>query len=244
MTDETPEPAHHGQVAIELAMLTILQARVKAEIDARRDTVARTWAGGTTIPLELPNPGNPARPIQVGKIRADGGQGIARISDPAAWQKWCLEQYGHNVTHQPAGLTSWQLDAKSRYALTQAGEQYLELASGFGADVGAATTAMLDALEAEGYTLTKRQAVPERIVVQESWEKVVLEATQKAGLPVTPNGDTPEGVEFVPAENAPVRPVVTIGKDEAIRTAFVQAHRGILPALTGTITPEEAGNDR
>lgn len=236
--EETPA-VHHGQTATELALLTILQARVKAEIDARRDTVATTWAGGTSIPLEIPNPDNPSRPIKVGTVRADGGQGAARIADPVAWQAWCVENYPHNVTHQRAGQTSWQLDAKSRHALELAGERYLELASGFGADMQAATSAMLDALEAEGYTLTKRTDIPERITVQESWEKVVLEATQKAGVPVAPNGDIPEGVEFVPPEKAPVRPVVTIGKDENTRDAFVQVHREILPALTGTITPEE-----
>lgn len=225
------------QLATELALLTILAQRVKEEADARRGKIAETWAGGDRVNLEIPTD-NPARPLKVGTIRADGGQGVARICDPAAWERWCLEHYAHNVTHQLPGKMSWRLDEPSRQALAAAGDVYVDVGRGFGRR-NAAVAMMLEALELQGYTLTKRADVPEKITVQPSWEKAVLEATQTAGTPITPNGDVPVGVEFVPPEKAAVKPVVTIGKDEDTRRAFVHAHARILPALTGTITDTE-----
>jgi hypothetical protein len=228
------QPDERRRVAEELALLTVLADRVKAEANQRRELIATTWAGGDRVSLELPNPGNPSRPIKVGTIRADGGQGVGRVSDREAWEAWCRANYPHNVTYQPAGRTAWALDEPSRDAIALAVRAH-EQANGFGVD---RTREFLDVLEARGYTLTKRADVPERTVVQPSWEKAVLEQTQTAGAPCTPDGTVPEGIEFVPPSKV-VKPVVTIGPDDDTRTAFVTANRHRLPELTGSITEME-----
>lgn len=224
------------RTATELALLTMLGDRVKAEADARRATIANTWAGKDVVNLELPNEANPSRPIKVGTIRADGGQGVAKVSDREAWVEWCRQNVPHNVVHQPAGATSWQLDDASRSALSMALFEAKVVADtgGFGADPASAALAVL---EQHGYTLTKVQPIPEVTEVRQVWESETLKLTQEAGEPVCPGGLIPDGIEFVPPSKV-VKPVVTIGRDDATREAFVRAHRAMLPALAGGLTLE------
>jgi hypothetical protein len=226
------QPDERRRIAEELALLTVLGDRVKAEADQRRELIATTWAGGDRVNLELPNPGNESRPIKVGTIRADGGQGVGRVSDREAWEAWCRANYPHNVTHQPASRTSTEPAA---LPAIQAAMAAAAAGGGFGFDPA---RAFLEALEHCGYLVAKRADVPERTVVQPSWEKAVLEHTQQAGAPCTPDGTVPEGIEFVPPSKV-VKPVVVIGKDDDTRTAFVTANRHRLPELTGSITETE-----
>lgn len=236
MTDDRKE------VATDLALLTMLADRVKAAVEERRALIASTWADKDRVNLELPNPDNPSRPTKVGSVRADGGQGVARVSDPDAWVKWCTENVPHNVVRQEAGKIGWQLDQESRIAI----EESVDLAAsgvGFAWDYA---TEFLSALEARGYTLTRVHTVPAATIVRPVWETETLKLTQQAGQPVAPGGLIPDGVEFVPPPRT-VKPVVTISnKDEAVRDAFVAAHRDRLPAIAGGLTVtivEEATED-
>lgn len=234
--DEMPAPDpvdERRRIAEELALLVVLRERVKVAEDERRELIATTWAGGDVVNLELPTD-NPARPLKVGTIRADGGQGTARITDPAAWIEWNRQHYPHNVIHQDAGMTSWTLDDPSSDAIALAVRAH-EQANGFGVN---RVAEFLAVLEGAGYTLTKRQPIPERTVVQPSWEEAVLKLTQQEGTPLTAHGEVPEGVEFI-APSKVVRPVVTIGKNDDTRTRFVNANRHRLLELSGSITAEE-----
>jgi hypothetical protein len=239
MTDDRKE------VATDLALLTMLADRVKAAVEERRALIASTWADKDRVNLELPNPDNPSRPIKVGSVRADGGQGVARVSDPDAWVKWCQQNVPHNVVRQEAGKIGWQLDEASAAALRNAAEVYVQTGRGFGRSDAAAET-FLEALELQGYTLTRVHTVPAATIVRPVWETETLKLTQQAGEPVAPGGLIPDGVEFVPPPRT-VKPVVTISnKDEAVRDAFVAAHRDRLPAIAGGLTVtivEEATED-
>lgn len=234
--EQPTPPAGAVELAEELALLTMLQDRVKAEIAARRETISATWTGGMSVPVTLPNPDAPARPVKVATIRADGGGGLARISDRPAWEAWCRDNVRHNVTDQPASRLSWALEPRSRsaiaWALVAAGE---ESARGFSADPVAM---FLEALEGEGYTLTRSDPIPARTVIAPAWETGTLEATQRTGMPCTPDGQIPDGVEFEAAA-VPVRPVVSVGKDEAVREQYVTAHRARLAQITGRIAPTQ-----
>lgn len=235
-TEPTP-PVEPGmqQTAEELALLTILSDRVKAELDKRR-VLVQGWAPKTTIAVVLPNASIPSRPHAVGTIRADGGQGVARISDKAAWIAWCRENVPHNVVDQAAGSTSWPLDVASRGALEAAHERATEEeGKRFAPDVA---RIMLDVLEAAGFTLARRQLIAADTIVRPAWEAETLKMTQAVGEPVAPGGMIPEGVEYA-ISTAPIKPVVTIGKNDEVRNMFVAEHRARLAEITGRITNEE-----
>lgn len=236
-TDETPAADGRRVIAEELALLTMLADRVTAEKDKRRAMIADGWADGDSVTIEMPNADNPARPTKVGTVRADGGQGVARVSDRPAWIKWCEENVPHNVVRQAEDVTKWALDEPSRVAISFAAEAYLQVGRGFGRR-DAATETFLEVLEAQGYTLTRAQRIPAETIVRPAWETETLKLTQKDGTPVCPGGGIPDGIEFVEPDKK-VKPVVTIGKDETMRERFVAEQRHRLLEITGAVIGED-----
>jgi hypothetical protein len=179
--------------------------------------------------VNVPNPDNPDRPFKVGEVRLDGGRGVAKVTDADAWLSWCAEHAGTEVVSYLGGRTAFQLDHDSRRALMKAHLEAISEAErrGFDADIPGA---FLDGLERAGYTITPVVVTEPRNEVRPAWTDAVLKASQKAGTPVTPHGEIPDGIAVV--ESA-ATPYVRVERDEGRRGEFVASKRGRLAEITG-----------
>lgn len=223
-------------MAMETAALTMLADAVKAELDKRRAEVAE-WPQGAREIVHLPNPDDPNLPVKVAEVRCDGGQKVAVVRDRAAWLAWCEHNSAHNVATTAGGRSAWKLDGPSAEALVEAHNAATHAVAKDDPwttpDPVTTAAAMLQALEAAGYTLDPVTVIEPETVVLAGWEDATLKASQAAGSPVCPDGQIPDGIHV---DTSPGKPYVKVEKPPALRAQWI-AHARATGAVPAALLP-------
>jgi hypothetical protein len=219
----------------QIVALAILEGRVKAVRETLRRQAAERLDAGAILPVNLPSDDS-TKPLVVGVLQRPKDSTTAGVADRAAWTDWVAAEHCTEVVETPPGRSDVVLDdalvaaLEGAYAHSKVDDPWT--------DPRESWRAFLDELNRSGWTLTPVVVTRGGREVRRSYEEAVLKASQKAGRPITPDGEEPPGIKVTSVPNA-VR--VTTTKDDALARRYINGLPDTqLAALTRGPETEEA----